>query len=79
MSKEPIIIEIAKAMCADDGAKWDAADFGETANGESPDEQREYWIAKAEIAVRLYRDALGREEAILPMPTKPKKESPSGQ
>lgn len=55
MNKERIVIEIAKAMCADDGANWDAAHFGETANGESPEEQREYWIAKAEIAVRIFR------------------------
>lgn len=42
---------IAKAMCESDGANWDAATFGETADGQDPEEQREYWREKAQIAL----------------------------
>jgi hypothetical protein len=45
---DKLVEAVAKAMC--DG-KWDAANFTETANGETPEEQRQYWIDKAVIAI----------------------------
>lgn len=48
-----MIERVARAMC--DG-KWDAKDFTETANGESPEEQREYWLEKAKNAIETMRE-----------------------
>ncbi len=48
----PEIIEAAaRAMCERDGFSWDAETIHETANGEDPEQQREYWRDKAETAL----------------------------
>jgi hypothetical protein len=48
----PEIIEAAaRAMCERDGFSWDAETIHETANGEDPEQQREYWRDKAEAAL----------------------------
>lgn len=41
----------AKAMCEEDGFLWNAGSCMETSNGEEPEEQREYWLDKAETAL----------------------------
>lgn len=41
----------AKAMCEEDGFLWNARSCMETGNGEEPEEQREYWLDKAETAL----------------------------
>lgn len=48
---------IARAMCKKDGADWDAPSCNFTANGEEPEEQREYWLDKAEAALAALRSA----------------------
>lgn len=56
------IEEVARAMCHDDGANWAASDFNETANGDEPEDQREYWRQKAIVAVRTLRVLTAREK-----------------
>jgi hypothetical protein len=48
---DSLTLAVAKAMC--DG-NWDAKNFNETSNGESPEEQREYWTDKALAAIKAY-------------------------
>ena len=50
------IDEVARAMCEADGGDWFAADCMRTANGESPEEQRQYWTEKAIAAVKAMRE-----------------------
>lgn len=50
---------VARAMCEKDGSDWDADSCQYTANGEEPEEQREYWRDKAEAAL----SALASREA----------------
>ena len=50
-----MIEQIARAMCAANGGHWDATNFNETLNGESPEEQREYWLDCAKAAVKAMR------------------------
>jgi len=45
--------KIARAMC--DG-NWDAANFNETPNGESPEEMREYWLDKADAVLNVLEE-----------------------
>lgn len=54
--------EIARAMC--DG-NWDARNFNETPNGESPEDQREYWRGKARAVLALLQPALERAREAL--------------
>lgn len=44
---------IAKAMCEKDGFSWDASSVMETANGDEPEEQREYWRDKADAVITV--------------------------
>lgn len=53
-----LVEKVARAMCARDGANWDAPDCNHTANGEEPEEQREYWIDKATAAIAAVLEAL---------------------
>ena len=48
--------EVARALCASDGANWDAKTDSETANGCAPDEQRDYWREKARAAIEAMRE-----------------------
>ena len=45
------IENMARAMCERDGADWNAVDCNHTANGEEPEEQRDYWRDKADAAL----------------------------
>lgn len=47
-----LINVIAKALAESVEAKWDAKDFNETQNGETPDEQREYFRDLAIMAIQ---------------------------
>lgn len=49
-SEAEVIEELAKKLLESDGFVWDAKDFNETADGQEPEEQREYWREKAKIA-----------------------------
>jgi hypothetical protein len=51
-----MIERIARAMCEEDGANWNAANFNETANGDEPEEQREYWRAKARAVLEAMKE-----------------------
>lgn len=55
MAETEMVERVARAMCEDDGANWNASDFGDTANGEEPEDQREYWLAKARAAIEAMR------------------------
>lgn len=67
---ESMVVRVAKAMCASDGANWDAANFNETANGDEPEEQRGYWLEKARAAIAPVIDhAVAIMEARLPLYT----------
>jgi hypothetical protein len=48
-----MIERIARVLC--DG-NWDAASFKETASGDEPEEQREYWREKARAAIEAMRE-----------------------
>jgi len=48
---DEMIEAAARAMCERDGFKWDAASVMETANGDEPEQQREYWLDKADAAL----------------------------
>jgi hypothetical protein len=48
--------EVARALSASDGANWDAKTDSETANGCTPDEQRDYWREKARVAIGAMRE-----------------------
>lgn len=48
--------EVARALSASDGANWDAKTDSETANGCTPDEQRDYWREKARAAIEAMRE-----------------------
>ena len=48
--------EVARALSASDGANWDAKTDSETANGCTPDEQRDYWREKARAAIGAMRE-----------------------
>lgn len=57
MTKPTMKERLARAMC--DG-NWDAKNFNETPSGETPEEQREYWIGKAEAVLdALYEPSEG--------------------
>ena len=53
---DSMVERVAKAMCEDDGANWNAANFNETANGDEPEEQREYWRVKARAAIEAMKE-----------------------
>lgn len=59
-----MIEKVARALC--DG-NWDAANFNETPNGESPEELRAYWMEKAEAAIEAMREPTGRMEYMMDM------------
>lgn len=44
---------VARALYDDEGQDWNAADFTKTASGETPEEQRDYWRAKAKAALAV--------------------------
>lgn len=48
--------DVARALCASDGANWEAKTDSETANGCTPDEQRDYWREKARAAIKAMRE-----------------------
>lgn len=50
---ESMVERVARAIC--DG-RWDAEHFNETANGEEPEEQREYWRGIARAAIEAMRE-----------------------
>ena len=45
---DEMLERVARALCDDN---WDARDFTETANGDEPEEQRDYWRGKARDAI----------------------------
>jgi hypothetical protein len=49
---ESMIDRMAKAMCESDGFSWMAASQFATANGETPEEQRDYWRDKPCDAIK---------------------------
>lgn len=51
-----MIERIARAMCEADGFEWFPRSFAETANGDTPEEQREYWRDKARVAIEEMRE-----------------------
>lgn len=51
MRRDELIEKMARAMCERDGFAWEAASVHQTANGEEPEQQREYWRDKAEAAI----------------------------
>lgn len=50
------IEQVARALCESDDANWDAKDARETANGCTPEEQRDYWRDKARAAIEAMRN-----------------------
>ncbi|MCO5730121.1 hypothetical protein [Rhizobium sp. SSA_523] len=44
-------LRMAKAMCEQDGFAWDAASPNQTAHGAPPEQQRRYWLDKADAAL----------------------------
>jgi hypothetical protein len=51
-----MIEKVARAMCLHDGADWGASTVGQTLNGCTPEEQREYWLDKARAAIEQLRE-----------------------
>lgn len=58
---EALVEAVARAMCRQDHADWDAPDLGYTANGQSPEDQRAYWRDMARVAIRAHDAAAPRE------------------
>lgn len=54
-----IIDRVARALCEASLSNWDASSREETANGESPEEQREYWRDMARVAIATMREPTG--------------------
>jgi hypothetical protein len=48
---EEMVERAARAMCERDRSDWNAASCLQTANGDEPEEQREYWRDKARAAL----------------------------
>jgi hypothetical protein len=53
MSETPPMVEtVAMALCEAADARWDAQNFNETPNGETPEEMREYFRDQARAALK---------------------------
>ena len=55
MTDEQLIEAMARRLAKDDGANWEAAHFGETPSGETPEEMRDYYRGLATAAVATLR------------------------
>jgi len=55
---DELIEKMARALAAHDLADWDAAHFGLTPNGETPDEMREHYRDVATAALAAMREAM---------------------
>lgn len=55
MTDEQLIEAMARRLAKDDGANWEAAHFGETPSGETPEEMRDYYRGLATAAVAALR------------------------
>jgi hypothetical protein len=51
MTRDELKLAIAKALALAEGAKWDAANFNETLNGESPSDMRGAYEGQAQTAL----------------------------
>ena len=51
MTDEQLIEAMARRLAKDDGANWEAAHFGETPSGETPEEMRDYYRGLATAAL----------------------------
>jgi hypothetical protein len=55
MTDEQLIEAMARRLAKDDGANWEAAHFGETPSGETPEEMRDYYRGLATAALAALR------------------------
>ena len=49
--REQIVEAMARGMCAFEGANWDAANFGYTPSGETPEDMRAGYMEAAQAAL----------------------------
>jgi hypothetical protein len=57
MTRDELKLAIAKALALAEGAKWDAANFNETLNGESPSDMRDAYEGQAQTALTAIESA----------------------
>ncbi len=71
MPSKELIEKVARAMCEQDGANWNAKDCFQTTSGDEPEQQREYWLDKAQAAISTILAALQEPtEGMLAVPYK---------
>ncbi len=57
MPSKELIEKVTRAMCEQDGANWNAQNCLQTASGDEPEQQREYWRDKAQAAIDIVLNA----------------------
>jgi hypothetical protein len=56
MAEMSMVERVARAMCEAAEEDWDAASYLDTASGNAPEDQRDYWRVMARAAIEAMRE-----------------------